>query len=102
MVVIVVSVAIRGPGVEDSLKGDPDMRWTVLEAGFFEAIGVISFAFVVSPLPTLCPLAIWDRAELLPFLYSVTTTLSSSTVPSELPLSIDSPKSPTSRQSCPS
>jgi len=48
MVVIVVSVAVRGPGVADSLKGDPDMRWTVLEAGFFEAIGVISFAFVVS------------------------------------------------------
>lgn len=48
MVVIVVSVAVRGPGVADSLKGDSDMRWTVLESGFFEAIGVISFAFVVS------------------------------------------------------
>ncbi|GAA5927431.1 Avt2p [Sporobolomyces koalae] len=46
MVVIVISVAVRGPGVADSLKGDPNMRWTVLEAGFFEAIGVISFAFV--------------------------------------------------------
>ncbi|GAA5919445.1 hypothetical protein JCM1841_002397 [Sporobolomyces salmonicolor] len=46
MVVIVVSVAIRGPGVEDTLKGDPTQRWTVLESGFFEAIGVISFAFV--------------------------------------------------------
>ncbi|GAA5839324.1 hypothetical protein JCM3766R1_004800 [Sporobolomyces carnicolor] len=46
MVVIVVSVAVRGPGVADSLKGDSDMRWTVLESGFFEAIGVISFAFV--------------------------------------------------------
>ncbi|GAA5903767.1 hypothetical protein JCM5296_003918 [Sporobolomyces johnsonii] len=46
MVVIVVSVAIRGPGVEDTLKGDPSQRWTVLESGFFEAIGVISFAFV--------------------------------------------------------
>ncbi|GAA5916392.1 Avt2p [Sporobolomyces salmoneus] len=46
MVVIVVSVAVRGPGVADSLKGDPSMRWTVLESGFFEAIGVISFAFV--------------------------------------------------------
>ena len=51
MVVIVVSVAVRGPGVEDSLKGDPSRRWTVLEAGFFEAIGVISFAFVVSSPP---------------------------------------------------
>ncbi|GAA5821852.1 hypothetical protein JCM10212_007043 [Sporobolomyces blumeae] len=46
MVVIVVSVAVRGPGVADSLKGDPGTRWTVLENGFFEAIGVISFAFV--------------------------------------------------------
>ena len=50
MVVIVVSVAVRGPGVEDTLKGDPNERWTILESGFFEAIGVISFAFVVSPL----------------------------------------------------
>jgi len=49
MVVIVVSVAVRGPGVEDTLKGDPNERWTILESGFFEAIGVISFAFVVSP-----------------------------------------------------
>ena len=53
MVVIVVSVAVRGPGVEDTLKGDPNERWTILESGFFEAIGVISFAFVVSPLFSL-------------------------------------------------
>lgn len=53
MVVIVVSVAVRGPGVEDTLKGDPNERWTILESGFFEAIGVISFAFVVSPLVSL-------------------------------------------------
>ncbi|GAA5994259.1 Avt2p [Rhodotorula paludigena] len=46
MVVIVVSVGVRGPGVDDSLKGEADQRWTVLEPGFFEAIGVISFAFV--------------------------------------------------------
>ncbi|GAA5897125.1 hypothetical protein JCM6882_001799 [Rhodosporidiobolus microsporus] len=46
MVVIVVSVGIRGPGVDDSLKGDPAARWTFLEPGVFEAIGVISFAFV--------------------------------------------------------
>lgn len=48
MVVIVASVAIRGPGVELSLKGNPAERWTFLGGGFFEAIGVISFAFVVS------------------------------------------------------
>lgn len=49
MVVIVVSVALRGPGVEDSLKGDPAERWSFIRPGVFEAIGVISFAFVVSP-----------------------------------------------------
>lgn len=48
MVVIVASVAIRGPGVEQSLKGNPAERWTFVGSGFFEAIGVISFAFVVS------------------------------------------------------
>ncbi|BGP15166.1 hypothetical protein JCM10213_008694 [Rhodosporidiobolus nylandii] len=46
MVVIVFSVGIRGPSVDDSLRGDPSERWTVLEPGVFEAIGVISFAFV--------------------------------------------------------
>ncbi|KAM0745666.1 hypothetical protein T439DRAFT_295098 [Meredithblackwellia eburnea MCA 4105] len=46
MVVIVVSVAVRGPGVDDALKGDHEDRWTFVESGFFEAIGVISFAFV--------------------------------------------------------
>ena len=48
MVVIVVTVAVRGPGVEYELKGDLTERWTFIESGFFEAIGVISFAFVVS------------------------------------------------------
>ncbi|KAM0788841.1 hypothetical protein ACM66B_002926 [Microbotryomycetes sp. NB124-2] len=46
MVFIVVSVGIRGPGVEDNLKGDPSERWTFIRPGFFEAIGVMSFAFV--------------------------------------------------------
>ena len=47
MVVIVISVGVRGPGVEADLKGDPAERWTFVRGGFFEAIGVISFAFVV-------------------------------------------------------
>ncbi|BGP47248.1 hypothetical protein JCM10450v2_003100 [Rhodotorula kratochvilovae] len=46
MVVIVISVGVRGPSVEDALKGDPSKRWTIIDSGFFEAIGVISFAFV--------------------------------------------------------
>lgn len=48
MVVIVITVAVRGPGVEAELKGDPSERWSFINSGFFEAIGVISFAFVVS------------------------------------------------------
>ena len=50
MVFIVISVGVRGPGVAEELKGDPEKRWTLLESGLFEAIGVISFAFVVRPL----------------------------------------------------
>ncbi|KAK4057963.1 hypothetical protein OIO90_001182 [Microbotryomycetes sp. JL221] len=46
MVFIVVSVGVRGPGVDDDLKGDPSERWTFIKPGFFEAIGVMSFAFV--------------------------------------------------------
>lgn len=53
MVVIVITVAVRGPGVESELKGDSSQRWTFLESGFFEAIGVISFAFVVSLITAL-------------------------------------------------
>lgn len=49
MVIIVISVAVQGPGVDASLKGDPSERWTFVRSGFFEAIGVISFAFVVGP-----------------------------------------------------
>lgn len=46
MVFIVIAVGLRGPGVEQELKGDPAERWTFIQPGFFEAIGVISFAFV--------------------------------------------------------
>ncbi|KAG0146251.1 hypothetical protein CROQUDRAFT_44651 [Cronartium quercuum f. sp. fusiforme G11] len=46
MVIIVISVAVKGPTVDLSLKGDPKKRWSVIESGLTEAIGVISFAFV--------------------------------------------------------
>lgn len=46
MCVIVVTVALRGPGVELALKGSTEARWTFINTGVFEAIGVISFAFV--------------------------------------------------------
>lgn len=87
MVVIVVSVGVRGPGVEDSLKGDPSQRWTTLEPGVFGAISVISFAFVsvsayYAPSQT-------GTDDLSPA--AVTTTPSSSTVPSAHPPSTASP-----------
>lgn len=45
MLIIVASVLIEAPQVDDSLKGDPTKRWSFVEPGIFQAIGVISFAF---------------------------------------------------------
>ncbi|KAH9453357.1 hypothetical protein Pst134EA_024234 [Puccinia striiformis f. sp. tritici] len=46
MVMIVFSVALGGPSVDTKLKGNPSLRWTFIQPGIIEAIGVISFAFV--------------------------------------------------------
>lgn len=46
MVTIVVAVLIESERVPPELKGDPAQRFTVLGPGVFQAIGVISFAFV--------------------------------------------------------
>ncbi|OBZ68351.1 Vacuolar amino acid transporter 2 [Grifola frondosa] len=46
MVIIVTSVLIEGPHVTPELVGDPQKRFTILGPGVFQAIGVISFAFV--------------------------------------------------------
>lgn len=46
MLVIVTSVFIEGPHVPQELKGDPSERFTIVGPGVFQAIGVISFAFV--------------------------------------------------------
>ncbi|KAI0785603.1 AAAP amino acid permease [Abortiporus biennis] len=46
MLIIVTSVLIEGPHVTPELKGDPKQRFTILGSGVFQAIGVISFAFV--------------------------------------------------------
>ncbi|KAH8828440.1 amino acid transporter [Flagelloscypha sp. PMI_526] len=46
MVIIVVSVLVEGPQVTPDLKGDPKYRFSILGPGVFQAIGVISFAFV--------------------------------------------------------
>jgi sodium-coupled neutral amino acid transporter 11 len=46
MLVIVSAVLIEGSHVSPDLKGDPSKRLTVMGPGVFQAIGVISFAFV--------------------------------------------------------
>ncbi|KAF8893326.1 transmembrane amino acid transporter protein-domain-containing protein [Infundibulicybe gibba] len=46
MLIIVTSVLIEGPHVTPDLKGDPSKRFSIIGPGIFQAIGVISFAFV--------------------------------------------------------
>lgn len=46
MLIIVTSVLIEGPHVSQDLKGDPSKRFSFINSGIFQAIGVISFAFV--------------------------------------------------------
>lgn len=46
MLIIVTSVLIEGPHVTADLKGEPSQRFSVIRPGIFQAIGVISFAFV--------------------------------------------------------
>ena len=46
MLIIVTSVLIEGPNADPDLKGDPSKRLTLVGPGVFQAIGVISFAFV--------------------------------------------------------
>ena len=46
MLIIVTSVLIEGPHVTPNLKGDPSKRFSIIEPSVFQAIGVMSFAFV--------------------------------------------------------
>lgn len=46
MLIIVISVIVEGPHVPSELKGDPSKRFSIVSPGVFQAIGVISFAFV--------------------------------------------------------
>ena len=46
MLIIVISVIVEGPHVPSELKGDPTKRFSIVSPGVFQAIGVISFAFV--------------------------------------------------------
>lgn len=45
MLIIVISVSVEGPHVPETSKGDPSKRWTLIDTGVFQAIGVMSFAF---------------------------------------------------------
>ncbi|PPQ67311.1 hypothetical protein CVT25_005895 [Psilocybe cyanescens] len=46
MLIIVFSVFIEGPHVPQELKGKQEGKFSIIEPGIFQAIGVISFAFV--------------------------------------------------------
>jgi sodium-coupled neutral amino acid transporter 11 len=46
MIIIVASVMFEGRLVSPLLRGDPSKRFSFIEPGIFQAIGVISFAFV--------------------------------------------------------
>ncbi|KAF8161095.1 AAAP amino acid permease [Crassisporium funariophilum] len=46
MLIIVISVLVEGPHVPVELKGTQEGMYSVVEPGIFQAIGVISFAFV--------------------------------------------------------
>lgn len=46
MIIIVLAVLFEGPHVPPELKGDQVGKFSFIEPGIFQAIGVISFAFV--------------------------------------------------------
>lgn len=46
MLIIVISVIVEGAQVPPELRGSPDAKYTTISSGIFQAIGVISFAFV--------------------------------------------------------
>ena len=45
MLIIVTSVIVEESHVPPELKGDPSKRFSIVGPGFFQAVGVISFAF---------------------------------------------------------
>lgn len=47
MVLIIVTIIVRGPAMPDDLKGDPSLRFTIIHpSNIVRSIAVISFAFV--------------------------------------------------------
>lgn len=45
MAIIIVTVLVEGPGLPAESKGS-NSPFTLIDSGFFEAVGVISFAYV--------------------------------------------------------
>jgi len=45
MTIIVISVLIEGPRVAPDLRGSQEGKFSIIDTGIFQAIGVISFAF---------------------------------------------------------
>jgi sodium-coupled neutral amino acid transporter 11 len=45
MLIIVMAVLIEGPHVPPEMKGDQVGKFSIIDSGIFQAIGVISFAF---------------------------------------------------------
>lgn len=48
MLIIVFAVLIEGPHVPPELKGNQGGKFSIIDSGIFQAIGVISFAFGAS------------------------------------------------------
>lgn len=46
MLIIVISVIVEGSRVSPEMRGSPQARFSIINPGIFQAIGVISFAFV--------------------------------------------------------
>ncbi|KIM26967.1 hypothetical protein M408DRAFT_175835 [Serendipita vermifera MAFF 305830] len=46
MFIIVISVIVEGAQVPPELRGSPEAKYSIINPGIFQAIGVISFAFV--------------------------------------------------------
>jgi sodium-coupled neutral amino acid transporter 11 len=45
MVVIVISIVVEGPHVPPEFRGNQVGKFSIIDTGIFQAIGVISFAF---------------------------------------------------------
>ncbi|KAI9474720.1 hypothetical protein LPJ55_002379 [Coemansia sp. RSA 990] len=46
MCTIIISVAVEGPRIDSALRADPDMPFMLANTGIFQAVGIITFAFV--------------------------------------------------------